>query len=48
MEVTDQVFATMLRLPIHGRMTEGEVDKVVDVVLNVVRGKAARTIACCG
>ena len=44
MEVTDRVSATMLRLPIHSHMTEREVDKVVDVVLNVVRGKAARTL----
>jgi dTDP-4-amino-4,6-dideoxygalactose transaminase len=38
MTVTEQVAATVLRLPIHGCMSEREVDRVVDVIVNVVCG----------
>jgi dTDP-4-amino-4,6-dideoxygalactose transaminase len=34
MRITDQVAATLLRLPIHSVMTEREVDRVVDVILD--------------
>jgi len=42
MAVTDRVAATMLRLPIHSGMTERQVDRVVDAILDAVCGKAAR------
>lgn len=42
MTVTDRVAATMLRLPIHGGMTERQVDRVVDATLDAVCGRAAR------
>ena len=42
MAVTDRVAATMLRLPIHGGMTERQVDRVVDAILDAVCGRAAR------
>jgi dTDP-4-amino-4,6-dideoxygalactose transaminase len=34
MAVTDRVAATMLRLPIHSGMTERQVDRVVDAILD--------------
>jgi hypothetical protein len=43
MTVTDQTAATMLRLPIHGRMTEKQVDKVVDAITNVLCGDRSKT-----
>jgi dTDP-4-amino-4,6-dideoxygalactose transaminase len=42
LKVTDQVAAMMLRLPIHSKMTEGEVDKVADVILKSVGGKGRK------
>jgi dTDP-4-amino-4,6-dideoxygalactose transaminase len=37
MSITDQIAATMLRLPIHGTMTESEADSVLDIMNKVVR-----------
>lgn len=42
MTVTDRVAATMLRLPIHGGMTERDVERVSDAILSAVRGEAVR------
>ncbi|MDF2970403.1 MAG: DegT/DnrJ/EryC1/StrS family aminotransferase protein [Microvirga sp.] len=44
MTVTDRVAATMLRLPIHGSMTEEHIDKVINAVTQVWRA-SARTYA---